>query len=325
MKSKSLISRNDKIFIAGHNGMVGRSILKRFRNSGYKNLLTIEKKNLDLTNFEDVKNWFSLNQPDVAIIAAAKVGGIKANNTYPVEFLLDNLKIQNNIIENAWKNNVKRLMFLGSSCIYPKLAPQPIPECSLLTSPLEPSNEAYALAKITGIKLCMALRKQYKFDCICLMPTNLYGPGDNYHQENSHVIPALIQRFYEAKINNKNEVICWGSGSPFREFLHVDDLANACLFTLENWYPEENDLPFLNVGTGKDITIRDLTKLVSEIIGYEGIIKWDTDQLDGTPKKLLNINRIKSIGWNYEIELEDGLESTIENYIENLYDGNVRK
>ena len=325
MKSKSLISKEDKIFIAGHKGMVGKSILNRFKNADYKNLLTVEKKCLDLTNQLGVQNWFNLNKPDVVIIAAAKVGGIKANNSYPVQFLLDNLKIQNNIIENAWKSNVKRLMFLGSSCIYPKFAQQPITESSLLTGSLEPTNEAYALAKITGIKLCMALRKQYSFDCVSLMPTNLYGPGDNYNTDNSHVIPALIQRFYKAKIKQKNEVICWGSGSPYREFLHVDDLANACLHILESWSPEENQLPFLNVGTGKDITIRDLTQLIAELIGYRGIIKWNTDQPDGTPKKLLDIKRIKSTGWSYQIELKDGLKSTIKNYIENVNSGQIRK
>jgi len=325
MKSKSLISKTDKIFIAGHNGMVGRSILNRFKNSDYKNLLTVEKKCLDLTNQIGVQNWFNLNKPDVVIIAAAKVGGIKANNSYPVQFLLDNLKIQNNIIENAWKSNVKRLMFLGSSCIYPKFANQPISESSLLTGSLETTNEAYALAKITGIKLCMALRKQYSFDCVSLMPTNLYGPGDNYNPDNSHVIPALIQRFYEAKVKKKNEVICWGSGSPYREFLHVDDLANACLHILESWSPKENQLPFLNVGTGKDITIKDLTQLIADLIGYRGIIKWNTDQPDGTPKKLLDIKRIKSTGWNYQIELKDGIKSTIMNYIENLNSGQIRK
>ena len=324
MNTVNLISKNDKIFIAGHNGMVGKAILKKFRDYNYQNLLTEKKANLDLTNINDVRDWFFKNKPDVVLIAAAKVGGIKANNNYPVEFLLENLKIQNNLIETSWKNNVKRLIFLGSSCIYPKFAPQPISEDCLLTSALESSNEAYALAKITGIKLCMALRKQYNFDCISLMPTNLYGPGDNYNPQNSHVIPALIQRFYQAKINNQNEVICWGSGSPMREFLHVNDLAEACIHVLEKWSPKKEELSFLNVGTGKDLSIKELTILIAELIGYEGDIKWDTSQLDGTPKKLLDISRIKSTGWNYKIDLRNGLNSTIKNYIEDFKHDKVR-
>jgi len=325
MKIKNLISKNQRIFIAGHNGMVGKAILKKFRDYNYQNLLTVNKTDLDLTNNEDVKNWFVKNKPDVVLIAAAKVGGIKANNDFPVEFLLDNLKIQNNLIETSWENKVKRLLFLGSSCIYPKFAPQPICEKSLLTSSLEPSNEAYALAKITGIKLCMALRKQYNFDCISLMPTNLYGPGDNYNPQNSHVIPALIQRFYQAKINNHNEVVCWGSGYPLREFLHVNDLAEACIHVLEKWSPKKEELSFLNVGTGKDIMIKELTALIAEIIGYDGGVKWDNSQLDGTPKKLLDISRIKATGWNYKIDLKTGLNSTIENYIEDFKNNKVRK
>ena len=324
MGINSLISKTNRIFIAGHKGMVGKSILNKFVDEQYKSLLTESKANLDLTNLIQVRNWFAKHKPEVVIIAAAKVGGIKANDNFPVEFLLENLKIQNNLIETSWKNNVKRLIFLGSSCIYPKFAPQPIREESLLTSSLEPSNEAYALAKITGIKLCMALRKQYNFDCISLMPTNLYGPGDNYNAQNSHVIPGLIQRFYEAKTNDRDEVICWGTGSPLREFLHVEDLADACLHVLEKWSPKKSELPFLNVGTGKDLRIKDLTKLISELIGFKGNIKWDTNQLDGTPKKLLDISRLQATGWNYKIDLKDGLASTIKGYIEDVRNGKVR-
>tara|TARA_Y200000002_G_scaffold266584_1_gene221571 strand:- start:737 stop:1735 length:999 start_codon:yes stop_codon:yes gene_type:complete len=311
--------KSDKIFIAGHNGMVGKAITRRLKELNFSNLLQVSKSELDLTNEQSVKNWFEINKPDIVIVAAAKVGGIHANNQYPYNFLVENIKIQNNVIEQSWKNNVKRLLFLGSSCIYPKFAEQPIIEESLLSGSLEKTNESYAIAKIAGIKLCESLNKQFNFDAICLMPTNLYGPGDNYNLSNSHVIPALIRKFYEAKLNNSESVVCWGTGNVRREFLHVDDLANACIFALSKWYPNEKDAPkdkngenlfFLNVGTGKDSSIREIANLISEIVGYEGTIKWDISKPDGTPKKLLNITKIKSLGWDYEVNLRDGLLKT---------------
>ena len=294
--------------------MVGKSIYKTFKENGYSNILTISREKLDLAEVDKVNKWFEENLPSVVIIAAARVGGIMANKNNPVEFLLDNLKIQNNLIEASFKNGVKRLLFLGSSCIYPKYANQPIKEESLLTGSLESSNDSYAIAKIAGIKLCEAMRRQYNFDSICLMPTNLYGPGDNYHLENSHVIPSLLRKFHEAKLNNKEYVTCWGTGKPLREFLHVNDLGNACKFVLENWDPNQNldefTLNFLNVGTGKDLSIRDLALLIAKITDYNGEIRWDKSKPDGTPKKLLDISRIKHLGWEPTIPLEKGLQTT---------------
>lgn len=310
----SLIDKKDKIFIAGHLGMAGGSILRSFKKNNYRNLITAERKELDLTDFSAVKKWFEINNPDIVIIAAAKVGGIHANNSFPASFLLENLKIQNNLIENSWLSKVKRLLFLGSSCIYPKFSAQPIKESELLTSSLEPTNQWYALAKISGLKLCEAFRKQYNFDAIGLMPTNLYGPGDNYEEERSHVLPALIKRFYEAKKNKDKSVICWGSGSPLREFLHTDDLADACLFVLERWKPDINETQFLNVGTGLDITIKELAENIAEIINYNGEIIWDKNKPDGTYKKQLDITKLKALGWTPKIKLKKGLIETINNY-----------
>ena len=302
--------------------MVGRSIYKSLRESGYQNLLTISREELNLVEVEKVNKWFKKNKPSVVIIAAARVGGIMANKNNPVEFLLDNLKIQNNLIEASFKNDVKRLLFLGSSCIYPKYANQPIQEESLLTGTLESSNDSYAIAKIAGIKLCEAMRKQYNFDAICLMPTNLYGPGDNYHLENSHVIPSLLRKFHEAKIQNKDYVTCWGTGKPMREFLHVNDLGKACKFVLEDWSPDLNSedfaLNFLNVGTGKDISIKDLAILIAQITSYKGEIRWDTIKPDGTPKKLLDISRITKLGWQPTISLEEGLTNTYKDFCNQL-------
>ena len=251
-----LINKKDRFYIAGHNGMAGRAICRALVENNYKNIISVRRDDLDLCNYESVSKWFNNNKPEVVVIAAAKVGGIIANNSYPTEFLLNNMKIQNNIIEAAWKNNVKRLLFLGSSCIYPKYCKQPMVEEDLLTGPLEQTNQWYALAKITGIKLCDALRKQYNFDAICLMPTNLYGSGDNYHKEDSHVIPGLIRRFHEAVLEKKSQVKCWGTGSPLREFLFVDDLGSACVYALENWRPKLNELNFLNVGSGYEIILK---------------------------------------------------------------------
>ena len=322
-----LINKTDRIFVAGHNGMVGKSILRTLNRNGYGNILTVERKKLDLANEREVLDWFKLNKPDIVILAAAKVGGIYANNKYQTEFLLENLKIQNNVISQSWQNEVKRFLFLGSSCIYPKYAKQPIEEEDLLSGSLEQTNQSYAIAKIAGIKLCEALRTQYKFDAISLMPTNLYGPGDNYHPLNSHVLPALIRKFYNAKVKKLKSVQCWGTGSPMREFLHVDDLGEACLFVLEKWDPDNQNSPrdlngnphfFLNVGTGSDISIKELTEIIANQVKFDGEIKWDISKPDGTPKKLLNINKIQTLGWNPKISLVDGIQDTIEDYKKNL-------
>ena len=318
-----LIKTTDKVFVAGHKGMAGSSIIRSLKKYNYQNILTCTRKEVDLTDTNQVSNWFEKNSPNVVVLAAAKVGGIYANKTYPNEFLMENLKIQSNVIENSFKNGVNRLLFLGSSCIYPKYCDQPIKEDYLLTGSLESTNEAYALAKITGIKQCSFLRKQYDFDAISLMPTNLYGPNDNYHPENSHVLPALIRRFSEAKLNNAPFVICWGSGSPLREFLHVDDLGDAAVFALMEWDPNQKASPkddqgrlldYLNVGSGKDISIFDLAHLVANEIGYQGEINWDKEKPDGTPKKQLDVSRLNSLGWSAKISLRDGIRETIEQY-----------
>ena len=308
------INKKNKIFIAGHKGMVGSAIMRTLKKSSYNNLLTSERNKLDLTDTNKVNNWFRENKPEVVIIAAAKVGGIIANTRFPVKFLLDNLKIQNNLIEGAFKNDVSRLLFLGSSCIYPKLAPQPIKEEALLSDLLEETNQWYAIAKISGIKLCEALNLQYGFDAISLMPTNLYGPGDYYHPENSHVIPALIHKFTNAAENNYKKVVCWGSGSPFREFLYVDDLADACKFALENWKPHKEEIKYLNVGTGKDIKIKQLAETISRKCGFNGDIEWDLSKPDGTPKKQLDISKIRKLGWQPKTSFEEGLNLTVSNY-----------
>ena len=288
-------------------------------------VLSPSRKELNLLDRNDVQKWFEKFKPNVVILAAAKVGGIFANNEYPADFILENLKIQTNIIECSWKNNIKKFLFLGSSCIYPKYASQPIKEEELLSGPLEPTNQWYAVAKIAGLKLCEALNKQYNFNSICLMPTNLYGPGDNYHKNNSHVVPGLINRFYDAKLKKEEKVLCWGSGQPFREFLHVDDLAEACLFTLENWDINDDFAPkdvhgqklsYLNVGTGNDITISELATLIAQIIGFKGKILWDNSKPDGTPKKQLDVGRINQLGWRPKISLEKGLKDTINSYLE---------
>ena len=304
--------------------MAGSAIKRSFEKKGYEKILNPSRNELDLLNFREVEEWLSMKKPDVVVLAAAKVGGIHANSTYPADFILENLKIQNNVIESSWRNGVKRLLFLGSSCIYPKFANQPIKEEELLSRQLEPTNEWYAIAKIAGIKLCAALRNQYSFDAISLMPTNLYGPGDNYHKSNSHVLPSLIRRFHEAVINKQDYVKCWGSGKPLREFLHVDDLGDACVFALENWNPNTTKdvngkpLTHLNVGTGLDISIHDLAEMISKKSNYSGKILWDTSKPDGTPKKLLDVNRINNIGWKACINLEKGIEMAINSFKEEL-------
>ena len=317
---------NERIFIAGSSGMAGGAILRALKNAGYglkENdgiLLTPKRNELNLLNRNQVFEWFSKNLPTVVVIAAAKVGGIYANLMQPVDFLLDNLKIQTNLIEASWKYKVKRLLFLGSSCIYPKFAKQPIKEEYLLSGPLEKTNESYALAKIAGIKLCQSLRKQYDFDAISLMPTNLYGPGDNYHPQNSHVMASLLKKFSDAKKQSSSSVICWGTGSPFREFMHVDDLGESVVFALENWDPSEKNAPlddyeepltYLNVGTGKEIRIFDLANKISQLVGYKGEIIWDHSKPDGTYRKLLNTNKLNKLGWSSKINLNDGIKRTL--------------
>lgn len=311
-----LIQSSDRIFVAGHRGMAGSAILRRLQARNYTNLLTVGRDQLDLCDPLATDAWFAAERPDVVVLAAARVGGIHANATYPADFLLDNLKIQNHVIESAWRHGARRLLFLGSSCIYPKFAPQPIQEESLLTGALEPTNEWYAIAKITGIQLCRALRLQHGFDAISLMPTNLYGPGDNYHPTHSHVLPALIRRFHQAVVDGAPSVTCWGSGSPRREFLHVDDLAAASVFCLERWQPALDEIQFLNVGTGTDLPIRDLAAMVAAAVGFRGELLWDTSQPDGTPRKLLDVSRLAALGWTAQIPLEEGLPATAAEYVQ---------
>ena len=320
----SLITTSDRFAIFGVRGMAGSAISRALDRAGYQQQLKPSRQELDLIDPLAVQQWFAEHQPSVVMLAAAKVGGIQANNTYPADFLLENLKIQTNVIETAWRSGVRRLLFLGSSCIYPKFAEQPIKEESLLTGSLEPTNEWYAIAKIAGIKLCEALRQQHGFDAISLMPTNLYGPGDNYHPENSHVLPALIRRFHEAAQHRTPTVTCWGTGTPLREFLHVDDLGEACVFALQQWQPGPGDPPFLNVGTGVDLTIRALAEAVAQATGYQGEILWDTSKPDGTPKKQLDVSRLARLGWRAQIPLADGLASTVALFREHLSQELVR-
>ena len=314
----SLITTSDRLAIFGARGMAGSAISRALDRAGYQQQLKPSRQELDLLDSVGVQNWFAEHQPTVVVLAAAKVGGIHANNTYPADFLLENLKIQTNVIETAWRSGVRRLLFLGSSCIYPKFAEQPIKEEALLTGPLEPTNEWYAIAKIAGIKLCEALRRQHGFDAISLMPTNLYGPGDNYHPDNSHVLPALIRRFHEAAEKNAESVTCWGTGSPLREFLHVDDLGEACVFALEHWQPQADEPTFLNVGTGLDLSIRELAEAVAQATGFNGTIDWDSTKPDGTPKKQLDVSRLASLGWGARISLAEGLVNTVSLFREQL-------
>ena len=295
-----------KVYVAGHRGLAGGAIVRALQRKGYNNLLLKTHKELDLISQSDVEAFFAEEKPDYVFLAAAKVGGIHANNIYPAEFIRDNLAIQTNVIHSAWKNGTKKLAFLGSSCIYPKLAPQPMPESCLLTGPLESTNEWYAIAKISGIKMCQAYRKQYGFDAISLMPTNLYGPGDNFHLENSHVMPALIRKFHEAKQRGDSEVVMWGTGTPKREFLHVDDLGDACVHLMQTYSGED----FVNVGVGDDVTIRELADLIKEVVGFEGKIVQDLTKPDGTPRKLMDVSRLSSLGWKAKIELADGVKET---------------
>ncbi len=319
-----IIDSNDRFAIFGARGMAGSAICRALDRAGYQQQLKPLRQELDLLDPVAVQRWFAEHQPTVVVLAAAKVGGIQANNSYPADFLLENLKIQTHVIETAWRSGVRRLLFLGSSCIYPKFAEQPIQEDALLTGPLEPTNEWYAIAKIAGIKLCEALRQQHGFDAISLMPTNLYGPGDNYNPDNSHVLPALIRRFHEAAEADAPTVTCWGSGTPLREFLHADDLGEACVFALQQWQPGPGDPPFLNVGTGVDLTIRALAEAVAQATGDQGEILWDTSKPDGTPTKQLDVSRLARLGWRAQIPLADGLASTVALFREHLSQELVR-
>ena len=326
----------EKIFIAGANGMVGSSIKKELLSLGYneENLLCPRRESLDLLNYKKLSEWFIFNKPTVVIIAAAKVGGIFANSEKPFDFILQNLKMQTNIIELSWKNNVKKVLFLGSSCIYPKYSPQPINENNLLKDSLEQTNEFYAIAKIAGIKLCQSLMIQHQFNAICLMPSNLYGPGDNYNLLNSHVIPALIRKFHDAKLRDLKEVICWGDGSPLREFLFVDDLAKACVFLLNNWSPvqdlSQNELRkesscIINVGSNYEVKIKDLANQIALTIGFKGEIIWDKRKPNGTPRKKLDNSKINNLGWQAKTNLNQGLKITIDSYIKELKNNTLRK
>ena len=307
------MKRDSKIYVAGHRGMVGSAIVRELRRQGYTNIITRTHSELDLCRQEQVEEFFATEKPEYVFLAAAKVGGIIANHTALADFMYENMMLEMNVINAAWRNGCRKLEFLGSSCIYPRLAPQPMKESCLLTSELEPTNEAYALAKISGLKYCEYLNRQYGTDFISLMPTNLYGPNDNYHPTHSHVLPALIRRFHEAKENNQKEVTCWGDGTPMREFLYVDDLANLCVFLMNNYSGNET----VNAGTGKEVSIKELTGLVAKVVGYEGEIKWDTNKPNGTPRKLLDVSKSAALGWKYMTELEDGIRLAYEDFLTN--------
>jgi GDP-L-fucose synthase len=308
-----MLDKSEKIFVAGHRGMVGTALVRRLESEGFSNLLVCDRSKLDLKDESAVAKFFADEKPAVVILAAAKVGGIKANNDYPVEFLLENLWIQNNIICSAYENNARKLLFLGSSCIYPKLAPQPIPETALLTGPLEPTNEAYAIAKIAGIKLCQAYAREHGANFISVMPTNLYGPNDNFDLETSHVLAALLRKAHEAKTRKDRKLTVWGSGKPRREFLHVDDLASACALLLEQYDSPE----IINVGCGEDISIRDLAELICDVVGFDGELTWDANKPDGTPRKLLDVTKLRAFGWKPAIPLRDGIARTYEWFLAN--------
>lgn len=308
-----MMEKNAKIYVAGHRGMVGSAIVRELNRQGYTNIITRTHGELDLTRQALVEEFFSAERPEYVFLAAAKVGGIIANQSALADFMWFNMTLEMNVIHSAWQSGCKKLEFLGSSCIYPKLAPQPMPESCLLTSSLEPTNEAYALAKISGLKYCEYLNRQYGTDYISVMPTNLYGPNDNYHPTHSHVLPALIRRFHEAKEQGLDTVICWGDGSPLREFLYVDDLANLCVFLMNNYSGSET----VNAGTGKELTIRELAGLIARVVGYEGEILWDTTKPNGTPRKLLDVSKAEKLGWKYKTELEEGIRLAYEDFLNN--------
>ena len=301
-----------RIFVAGGHGLVGSAVVRKLASEGFYNLLSPNRADLDLTDQSAVNHFFSTEKPELVFLVAGKVGGILANSTYPADFIRENLLIQTNVIDAAYRFKAAKLLDLGSSCIYPKLAPQPMNEDCLLTGPLEPSNEWYAIAKIAGLKMCQAYRRQYGFNAVCLMPTNLYGPGDNFDLQGSHVLPAMIRKFHEAKVDGRSEVMLWGTGSPRREFLHVDDLADACLFVMRNYEGEA----ILNAGVGKDVSIRQLADLVKTVVGYEGSVTWDTTKPDGTPQKLLDVSRLLALGWRARTDLQEGIESTYQWFCE---------
>lgn len=308
------MNKFDKIYIAGHRGMVGSAIARNLQKQGFENIVTRTSVELDLRTQEAVNEFFEVERPDYVFLAAAKVGGIHANNTYRGEFLYENLMIQNNVIHSAYATKVKKLLFLGSSCIYPKMAPQPLKEEYLLSGPLESTNEPYAIAKIAGIKLCDAYRHQYGCNFISVMPTNLYGPNDNYDLQNAHVLPTFIRKFHEAKSSGAKEVVIWGSGTPRREFLHADDLADACVYLMQHY----NEAGLVNIGTGIDLTITDLALMVKEVVGFEGKLSYDASKPDGTPRKLLDVSRLTSLGWNYKINLREGLEMVYKDYLSGI-------
>ena len=305
------MNRNSLIYVAGHRGLVGSAICRALARAGYDRLLTRSHEDLDLCEQTAVREFFAAHRPDVVILAAAKVGGIHANATYPADFIYQNLQIQNNVIDSACRYGAKKLLFLGSSCIYPRICPQPIKEEYLLTGPLEPTNEPYALAKISGIRMCQAYRQQYGFDAVSVMPTNLYGPGDNYHPENSHVLPALLRRFHEAREADAPYVTIWGTGAALREFLHVDDMAEACVFLLERY----SDVAHVNVGSGKECSIMELARRIAQVVGYTGEIRTDPSRPDGTPRKLMDSGRLFAMGWQPKISLDEGLRSTYEDFL----------
>lgn len=309
------MEKNAKIYVAGHRGMVGSAIVRELKRQGYENIVVRTHKELDLCRQEEVEKFFAEEKPEYVFLAAAKVGGIIANRDWPADSMYENTMIEMNVIHSAWENNCKKLLCLGSSCIYPKFAPQPIKEDALLTSSPEITNEAYAMAKISGLKYCQYLNQQYGTNYISVMPPNLYGPGDNYHPIKGHVIPALINRFYEAKIEKKSSVTCWGDGTPLREFLYVDDAAAFCVLAMQNYNRNE----IVNVGTGKEISIKDLTELVADIIGYEGEILWDTSKPNGTPRKVLDISKAKELGWTYKTELRDGVKLSFDDFLKNVW------
>jgi len=304
-----------RVFVAGHRGLVGSAIVRRLEHAGFTGLILRDREQLNLTRQADVEAFFADARVAYVILAAARVGGIHANSTYPADFIAENLQIQTNVIDAAWRHGVKKLLFLGSSCIYPRLAPQPISEDALLTGPLEPTNEPYAIAKIAGIKMCQAYRRQYGFNAICAMPTNLYGPGDNFDLDNSHVLPALIRKFHDARERNDPTVTIWGTGTPRREFLHVDDLAEALVHLMQRY----DDEPPINIGCGQDVTIRELAELVAEVVGYPGELRFDTSRPDGTPRKLLDVSRLAALGWHPRITLRDGIASTYAWFLQNQY------
>lgn len=303
-----------KIYVAGHRGLVGSALIRALRRAGFENIVTRTSSQLDLREQTPVRDFFATERPEYVLLAAAHVGGIHANDTYPADFLRDNLQIQTNVIDTAWKNGCAKLLFLGSSCIYPRLAPQPMPESCLMTGPLEPTNQWYALAKIAGIRMCQAYRRQYGFDAVSAMPTNLYGPEDNFHPQNSHVLPALLRRFHEAATRKAPSVTLWGNGTALREFLHVDDMAEACLFLLRHYSGEEH----VNVGSGKELSIAQLARLTADTVGYEGRLEWDPSQPDGMPRKLMDSSRLFAMGWAPRISLEEGIAETYAWYREHL-------